>query len=200
MKVRPGRLADTLSTVLLLLVGAALLYGNTMNRELGDVLAKILSLQITGLVLGVLLILSVLFRWINRPGAKKSEFISFNSSAGSVDISVKAVRDFIARIGQEFSAVKNLESRIFQKKEEVDILLRVKVYAGNKIPALSERLQARVRESVRDSLGIENVRNVTVRVDEIVGDSSSTPSYTPPAQPEPTEEPEKEEEEQKQDA
>jgi ATP/ADP translocase len=89
MKVRPGRLADTLSTVLLLLVGAALVYGNTMSRELGDVLAKILSLQITGIVLGVLLILSVLFRWINHPGAKKSEFISFNSSAGSVDISVK---------------------------------------------------------------------------------------------------------------
>jgi uncharacterized alkaline shock family protein YloU len=166
-----------------------------MNREVGKQISEILDNPIVGLVLGVALLLSVLFRWVNHPGAKKSEFISFNSSAGSVDISVKAVRDFIARIGKEFSAVKNLESRIFQKKEEVDILLRVKVYAGNKIPELSELLQARVRESVRDSLGIENIRNVTVRVDEIVGESSSAPSYTPP-KAESAEELKKEEEEQ----
>ncbi len=42
--------------------------------------------------------------------------------------------------------------------------------AGTKIPELSQILQQRVRESVRESLGLEEIRNITIKVQEIVGD------------------------------
>ena len=85
-------------------------------------------------------------------------------------ISTKAIQDFIERVGKEFAAIKSIESTLQKNKDTLDIAVSVKVFSGNKIPELSQVLQQRIRESVRESLGLEEIGNITIQVQEIVGE------------------------------
>lgn len=179
MNRRSGSLISIFMTLLLLLIGSLLIYGNTFNREIGDMLAELLVMPVVGTTLGIILIFSVVMRWLGGVGTKKDDFINFHAEGGSVGISTKAICDFIERIGEEFSAIKSIDSRLSGSKDAVDIQLNVKVISGNKIPELSHVLQQRVRESVRESLGLDEIRNITIKVQEIVGEppkSAAAPS------------------------
>jgi uncharacterized alkaline shock family protein YloU len=165
-------------TLLLLVIGSGLIYGNVFNREVGELMSKLLVMPLVGTGLGAVLILSVVLRWVGGLRKPKDAFINFHSDDGSVGISTKAICDFIERIGKEFSAIKSIDSKLTSGKGSVDILLSVKVMSGNKIPELSHVLQQRVRESVRESLGLEEIRNITIKVQEIVGEPAK-----PPAEP-----------------
>ena len=95
--------------------------------------------------------------------------ISFDSEGGTVSISVNAVCDFISKLGDEFESVKSIDPKVHSEKEMVSIDLNLKVRTGTRIPELSAQLQTRVRESVRDGLGIVDVREIKVNITEIVG-------------------------------
>ena len=170
MNRRSVNLGSVIMTLLLLLIGGALIYGNIFNREVGQLLAELLVMPWVGTGLGAVLILSVVLRWVGGFRKTKDAFIDFHSDDGSVGISTRAICDFIERIGKEFSAIKSIDSKLTGSKGAVDILLAVKVLSGNKIPELSHVLQQRVRESVRESLGLEEIRNITIKVQEIVGE------------------------------
>ena len=170
MTKRSGNLGNTVTTLLLLLIGGGLIYGNTMNREVGQAISSALEMPIVSVGLGLILILSVVLHWVGGFGRKKNHFINFESDDGSVGISTKAIQDFIERIGKEFAAVKSIESTLHKNKNSLDIAISVKVVSGNKIPELSQVLQQRVRESVRESLGLEEIGNITIQVQEIIGE------------------------------
>ncbi len=170
MKARSSRLGDIVVTLLLLLIGGGLIYGNTLNREVGQYISDALEMPVVSIGLGFILVLSVVLRWVGGFQKQKETFINFHSEDGSVGISTKAICDFIERIGKEFSAVKSIDTKLIKGKDALDIALSVKVVSGNKIPELSHVLQQRVRESVRESLGLEEIRNITIKVQEIVGE------------------------------
>ncbi|MDF7807569.1 alkaline shock response membrane anchor protein AmaP [Pontiellaceae bacterium B12219] len=170
MKTRSG-FGSLLTTILLLVIGSALIYGNLVNREVGDMIAKLLVMPWVGAALGVVMILSILLQWFGGIGKKrKKKFIDFQSDDGNVGISIKAIQDFIERVGKEFAAVKSIESELIEQKGTLDIAISVKVVSGNKIPELSAVLQQRIRESVRESLGLDQIRNITIKISEIVGE------------------------------
>ena len=182
MKTRSG-LGGLLTTVILLLVGGLLVYGNLVNREVGAKIADLLVMPSIGAALGAVMILSVLLQWFGGCGKKKKDrFIDFQSDDGSVGISTKAIQDFIERVGKEFAAIKSIESEQKQDKGALDIAISVKVVSGNKIPELSQVLQQRVRESVRESLGLEEIRDITIQVAEIVGEPAKHVEEVPAAE------------------
>ena len=84
-------------------------------------------------------------------------------------MSTHSIQDFIERIGKEFAAVKSIESQLVKGKGGLDISVGVRVLSGNKIPELSQVLQQRIRESVRESLGLDEVGKITIQVKEIIG-------------------------------
>ncbi|VGO11522.1 hypothetical protein PDESU_00066 [Pontiella desulfatans] len=170
MKHRSGRFGDIIMTLLLLVIGSALIYGNIFNRAVGDFMANMLVMPWVGAALGAVLILAVVLRWAGGCRKKKASYIDFQADDGSVGISTKAIQDFIERVCKEFAAVKSVSTQLIQDKGMLDIALGVKVVSGNKIPELSQVLQQRIRESVRESLGLEEIRNITIKVLEIVGD------------------------------
>lgn len=160
-------------SAVLLIIGGGLIYGNTFNREVGIKISEWISTPFGSLVLGGAMVASVILGWLTRFfGKKKDVFINFDSDDGSVGISTKAIQDFIERVGKEFAAVKSIDSTLIQDKKALDISLSVKVISGNKIPELSQVLQQRIRESVRESLGLEEIRNITIKVQEIIGEPS----------------------------
>jgi len=169
MKARSGKLGDFVMTLLLIGIGAGLLYGSIWNRDVGATIADALAIPLVAGGLGAILILSVVLRWVGGCGKKREAFIDFQSEGGSVGISTKAIQDFIERVGREFAAVKSIESRLIQGKGILDIIVGVRVLSGNKIPELSQVLQQRIRESVRESLGLEGIGTISVRVKEIIG-------------------------------
>ena len=171
------RLLDPIVSLGIVAIGGWLIYASLLNEELNTRVHDLIkNTPLFGAAVGAFLILSVVLRLAS--GVKKSDkgrFINFDSEEGSVGISTKAICDFIERIGKEFSAIKSIDSRLMTNKGNVDILLSVKVVSGNKIPELSHVLQQRVRESVRESLGLSEIRNITIKVQEILGEPSAAP-------------------------
>jgi len=179
MKARSGKLGDFIMTLLLLVSGAGLIYGNFFNRAVGEAIADAIAIPLIGAALGAVLILSVVLRWVGGFGKTKDRFIDFESEDGSVGISTKAICDFIERVGKEFAAVQSIDSKLAKNKDVLDIALSVKVLSGNKIPELSQVLQQRVRESVRESLGLDGIGNIAIKVQQIVGEPSAQAAEDP---------------------
>ena len=169
------RLLHALSGAIIFLTpmvwGFLLVYGNWLNTDFRDFIFDSLKASPSyGIGWGTALMLMVLLYLLTfgRPASRK-RYISFESESGSVSISVNAVRDFVRKVGDEFGAVISLDPKIYPGKNSVSMDLNVKIQTGSKLPELSEMLQGRVRESIRDGLGIVEVRDVQVKVQEIVG-------------------------------
>lgn len=171
MKARSGK-GSLITSAVLLIVGGCLIYGNTVDREFGTKISEWISSPVGSLILGGVMVASVLLGFLTHlfGSKKKDRFINFQSDDGSVGISTKAIQDFIERVGKEFAAVKSIKSELLEQKGLLDIAVSVKVVSGNKIPELSAVLQQRIRESVRESLGLDEIRNITIQVSEIVGE------------------------------
>jgi hypothetical protein len=107
---------------------------------------------------------------------KGEQFITFDTEGGSVSISMKAIRDFLARVGDEFAAVLSLDPAIRAAGGSVEVDLNLRVKAGTQIPELSKMLQERIRESIKDNIGITDVRAIRISVREIV---TSAPEKKP---------------------
>lgn len=169
MKTGSGKLGDFIMTLLVLLIGTGLIYGSQFNVEVGQEIADALRRPFVATGAGAVLILSVLLRWVGGFRRPKETFIDYQSDDGSVGISIRAIQDFIERVGQEFAAIKSIESRLSKGKTGLDISVGVRLLSGNKIPELSQVLQQRIRESVRESLGLDEVGKITIQVKEIIG-------------------------------
>ena len=159
-------------------VGGALVYANLPFGEAVGVLEPSDN-RWMGLGMGALMVLVSLLHLVTfAPRRKKMKTISFESEGGGVSISVNAVCDFIRKLGDEFESVKNIDPKLRAEKDMVSIDLNLKVRAGTRIPELSTQLQTRVRESVREGLGIVDVHEIKVNISEIVG--NPLPSVEPP--------------------
>ena len=128
------------------------------------------------LAMGLLVFLLVmLYSYTGSYRAEFERYISFEGEGGSVRISRRAVRDFLSGIAAEFSTVEKLDPELTMRREIIDVELHVTVRPGCHIPELSRMLQERVRTIMRASLGITQVGNVDVLVQEIAGVEQRTP-------------------------
>jgi uncharacterized alkaline shock family protein YloU len=153
-------------------MGGALIYANGLRVE--DGVLGLFYVQEKWLVLmgaGALMVLIALLYLVTfGPRNPKMRYITFESGEGSVSISVNAVRDYIRKLSGEFSAVVDIDPRITAEKDRIRMDLNVDLVAGVRIPELSAALQNRVRESLREGLGITDIAEIKVRVQEISGE------------------------------
>lgn len=130
-------------------------------------------LVLSGAVTALLVV--TLFALTGLPPRKKEEFIAFENEGGTVRITIKAVRDFLVRVGDEFAAVLSLNPHISAPSGSIHIELDVRVKAGTQIPELCRMIQDRVRETVRETLGVQDVRGIRINVREIVATPAAKP-------------------------
>lgn len=121
-------------------------------------------------VAGAALILMVILYWLTAvSGSAKEQFLSFENEGGSVNIRVKAVNEFLKRLADEFADILNLRADISASRDgRIEVQLDIDVKSGTKIQQLSQVLQQRVRESMREGLGIAEVTSIKVNVNEII--------------------------------
>ena len=86
------------------------------------------------------------------------------------------IADFLGRVGDEFAAILSLEPIIRAAGGSVEVDLNLRVKAGTQIPELSRMLQDRIRETIKDNLGLTEVRAIRISVREIV---TSAPAKKP---------------------
>jgi len=111
-----------------------------------------------------------------KPRRYTEPFITFENEDGSVSVSTRAISEVVARTGDEFAAVLGLESAVRPAGGSIEVALDVKVRSGTQIPELCRMLQERVRETIRENLGLTEIRGVRVTVREIVtGPKDSQP-------------------------
>lgn len=155
-------------------MGGALIHANIpgVTQSAFDFLPPLESWKAAGSG-GLIVLLALLYLVTFASRSPKVRYISFDSGNGSVSISVNAVRDYIRKLSGEFSAVVSIDPKIRAERDRISIDLNVNLVAGSRIPELSQALQSRVRDSLRDGLGIAEVHEIKVRVQEITGEPAS---------------------------
>jgi uncharacterized alkaline shock family protein YloU len=113
-----------------------------------------------------------------RRTPEKDQYLAFHSSGATVSILLRAVSEFITKIGDEFAAILSMKTEVLPRGRSIDINLDLKVRAGTQIPELCQLLQERVRESVKINLGLSDIKNIRVQVKDIVGDTPMAEELT----------------------
>lgn len=161
-----GSLLVVVLTVVLFRVLMPALQGGTAWK---DFLAKagehhLLVIAVClGLILG--LVLYVLTGLSARP---RAAYLSYETKQGNISISLQALQEFIGHLRVEFPSVLALTPKVSARDEALDVVLQVKIKAGAPIPEVSRMLQERTRLMIQEKVGIQDIRDVEVKVEEIV--------------------------------
>lgn len=114
-----------------------------------------------------LLGMSIYFPFSFRGRAKKTA-VPLKNPLGEVEISQKAISEFVQRIGKEVEGVQDLEASIESSDEGLDVHLTLSAEAKGEIPRLIDELQTVVKNYLTSTIGIENVREIKVKVAKIL--------------------------------
>ncbi|MCS6771015.1 MAG: alkaline shock response membrane anchor protein AmaP [Kiritimatiellae bacterium] len=134
-----------------------------------------ISAAAAGLGLALLLVLYVVTA---IPLPRKAQYIAYDIEGSSVSISLRAVEDFLGRLAQEFASIDDLKSTLSVRNGTVDVQMDVKVKAGAQIPELCRMLQERARTVLREKVGLSDIGEVRVRVQEITDKPAPEPVLT----------------------
>lgn len=133
-----------------------------------------------GICLGAVF-LSALYALSGIRVKEKVKYLAYDlEGGGSVSISLHAMQEFLARLSDEFAQIVSLKPEVRAANGGVDIQMDVTVKAGSQIPELCRMLQDRARECIKQNVGVAEIRDIRVRVQQIV----PSPEPAEPPQPE----------------
>ena len=156
--------------ILTSLAAAFFVYAAISSRLWTETFQILEDSKCPSVAIGLLVFLLVLFySYTGSHRADYERYISFEGEGGSVRISRHAIRDFLVGLAAEFSTIEKLDPEFTMQRENMDVELHVTVRPGCHIPELSRMLQERVRTTMRVSLGITQIGQVDVLVQEIAG-------------------------------
>ena len=128
-----------------------------------DPVTRFVSLVVFLFLLGM----SIYFPFSFRRKAQKAT-VPLKNPLGEVEISQKAISEFVQRIGKEVEGVEDLEAGIKSSDEGLDVYLTLSAQAKGEIPRLIDELQTVVKNYLTSTIGIENVREIKVKVAKIL--------------------------------
>jgi len=109
----------------------------------------------------------VLFAYTGIPRKPRDRFLSFPREGGALTVNLRGVSSFITRLGNDFDGVTGLRAVITPRKGTMDVVLEVKIREGVQIHEVTDALTAKVRSSLMEMLGLQEVGDVSVVVKEI---------------------------------
>jgi hypothetical protein len=95
--------------------------------------------------------------------------LTLATEGGEIRVSLRAVSDFVSRLGAEFKEVVSLRPVITTPRGHLRIDIGARLRSGAQVPDLCRRIQDRVREAVQANLGVEKIDRVRVFVRDIAG-------------------------------
>jgi len=122
-----------------------------------------------GIITGfIMIILGLIFLKMRLSAGTKDKYISFDNPEGEVTLSIKAIEDFVRRVGHEFGQVVDMSSKIVPAHGGLKVKVKVSLLAGSNVPQLTENIQHEIKSRVQNILGIENVLGIEVNVNKII--------------------------------
>lgn len=123
----------------------------------------------TGIWTGLALImLGLLFLSMRLKAETGGRTISFDNPEGEVTIAIKAIEDFVKRVGQEFSQVIEMTPAILAARDGIKVKAKTVLIAGTNVPRLSESIQHTIKSRLQNILGIENVVGIEINVSKLI--------------------------------
>lgn len=99
---------------------------------------------------------------------KKGTVVPLQNPLGRIEISQKAISDFIQRVGGEVEGVRDLKAKVKSTEEGIDVGLSLSAQAQGEIPRLIDELQSVVKRYLNTTVGVENVREIKVKIGKII--------------------------------
>ena len=123
------------------------------------------GLSVTGLLL---ILINILIVQLSIGKLQRQKIIAFENPGGQVTLSLSAVEDYIKKITDRMTEIKEIKSTIYARKSGVEVITRAALYSGVNIPEITEKVQAMIRSHLQEMLGLEETITVRVHVARIV--------------------------------
>ena len=127
-----------------------------------------------GIVGLVFIILGLAFSKILVKSGRPNEAVIFQSEAGPMVVSARTIENAALKSIKHLTLVKKANAKVDITGRDVEIKMRLILWAGGHVPALLSELQQEVQVRVKRLLGTENQLKVTCDVRGI--DEVGTPS------------------------
>lgn len=163
--------------VALLLIGGAL-FLLAVNYNLVPGLAVYLpgwagEEVVIGAVAALLLIALIFLVFGFRRDKGPGNAVLKGSEYGEVAISITAIENMIFRVVQQTQGIKDVSRKVSFTQDGLNITVKITVEPDVSMPAVTNELQAKVKEYVEEITGI-TVHEVKVMVENIVTDQAPT--------------------------
>ncbi len=119
----------------------------------------------------LLLLLAMWLRACHQPAA----IVAFDNPDGQVKVSRNAINELAQSATDDMSEVAKCVTRIQTRGGHLNVQLRIKMVAGSNLSEVSLAMQNRVKNSLRNSLGIEKLGSIEVRLTGFIGQNK--PAY-----------------------
>jgi hypothetical protein len=112
---------------------------------------------------------------------RRCGIVTYEMEGGTVSLRLDAIRDFLARVGQDIPQVASVRPVVRQTDGVVSVLMEIRIRAGSSVPEITRALQERTRHSLAGDLGLTRTDPVKVVITGISGDPTPPPMAKPPA-------------------
>ncbi len=99
---------------------------------------------------------------------KRHKTIAFENPYGQVTLSLSAIEDYIRKLTNSMTEIKEIRSNITAGKSGIEIVARAVLYSDINIPDVTEKIQNVIRLRLQEMLGIEEKVTIKIHVTKIV--------------------------------
>ncbi|KYZ77522.1 hypothetical protein AXX12_05295 [Anaerosporomusa subterranea] len=122
-----------------------------------------------GLVGAVFLLVSLRLLLAGLRSRRGGKSITHHTNLGDVHVSLDAVENLVEKTARHTRGVRGVKVSVQHANAGVSIILKIVVSPDSNIPAVTDEIQQRVSESIKNTVGIEPV-DIRVVVDNIAND------------------------------
>ncbi len=163
-----GRLLNVVATLMLLIVGGALL---ASSLGLADISGYLFGRELlTGAVGTVMLIMGLVIVLIAVQNVRPEQTISIQSPDGELRIAFSAIEELLRKASRGIRGVRELKPKVIATKRGLEVRNRASVEAGVSVPEVTARIQELFRSQIREVLGIEEVGAIRTYIHKIITD------------------------------
>lgn len=113
------------------------------------------------------IMVGLIFSKVLLKAGRESEAVIYQSEIGPVVVSVTAIEDVVKKVLKRFHLVKESKIKTLVHGKDVELRLRLILWAGGQVPELLVEIQQQVRDRLKKLLGAENLIEVNCDVQKI---------------------------------
>ncbi len=163
-----GVLLILFAGVLLLILSLRLLLIEEIENILTFVYLSPKTRLILGVIGGMILFTTFVLSRMILQQIQKERTIAFRNPDGEVTVALEAIEEFIKKLGNDLSGVKEIKPTLKASRSGIQITLRASLWADTHIPEVTETLQGVIRSHIHEILGVEEPITIHVHVGKLI--------------------------------